>query len=96
MDEINRLLKLVHCKRGIEYRQQEGRSNVSKFTDTRQFRARTVAVFDDFCTANDPHGAHDFGEFDFDGVSIMLKIDYYDRDLNFHSENPADPTVTEG
>ena len=56
---------------------------------------QTIAVFDDFCTANDPHGGHDFGEFDFDGVSIMFKIDYYDKNLNFHSENRADPAVTE-
>jgi len=25
----------------------------------------------------------------------MFKIDYYDKDLNFHSPDPADPTVTE-
>jgi len=25
----------------------------------------------------------------------MLKIDYYDRDMNFPSPDPADPTVTE-
>jgi Protein of unknown function (DUF3768) len=25
----------------------------------------------------------------------MFKIDYYDNDLNFHSPDPADPTVTE-
>jgi Protein of unknown function (DUF3768) len=25
----------------------------------------------------------------------MFKIDYYDKDLNFHSPNPADPAVTE-
>jgi hypothetical protein len=56
---------------------------------------QTIAIFDDFCTANDPHGEHDFGEFDFDGVSVMFKIDYFDKDLNFHSPDPADPAVTE-
>jgi len=55
----------------------------------------TIAVFDDFCRANDPHGEHDFGAFEFDGTPVMLKIDYYDRDMNFHSPDPADPTVTE-
>ena len=28
---------------------------------------KTVAVFDDFCHANDPHQEHDFGAFDADG-----------------------------
>jgi hypothetical protein len=55
---------------------------------------QTIAVFDDFCTANDPHGEHDFGAFEFDGTPVMFKIDYYDKDLNFHSPDPADPAVT--
>ena len=54
-----------------------------------------VAIFDDFGRANDPHGEHDFGAFDFDGTSVMFKIDYYDKDLRFHSPDPADPAVTE-
>jgi uncharacterized protein DUF3768 len=56
---------------------------------------QTIAVFDDFCTANDPHGEHDFGAFDFDGVEVFFKIDYFDKDLNFHSPDPAHPAVTE-
>ena len=54
-----------------------------------------IATYDDFCQANDPHGELDFGTFDFDGASIMFKIDYYDRTLSFHSPDPADPSVTE-
>jgi Protein of unknown function (DUF3768) len=56
---------------------------------------QVVATFNNFCTANDPHGEHDFGAFDFDGTPVMFKIDYYDKTLNFHSPNPADPAVTE-
>jgi Protein of unknown function (DUF3768) len=56
---------------------------------------RTIAIFDDFCTANDPHGEHDFGAFDFDGTPVMFKIDYYDRTMSFHSPDPADPSLTE-
>jgi hypothetical protein len=54
-----------------------------------------IAVFDDFCAANDPHGEHDFGIFDSDGTAIAFKIDYYDKDLNFHSSDPGNPAVTE-
>jgi Protein of unknown function (DUF3768) len=56
---------------------------------------QTIAVFDDFCTANDPHHEHDFGAFEFDGTPVMFKIDYYDKNLSFHSPDPADPAVTE-
>ena len=56
---------------------------------------QTIAVFDDFCTANDPHGEHDFGAFDFDGVEVFFKIDYFDKDFEFHSPDPGDPAVTQ-
>jgi len=56
---------------------------------------KTIAVFDDFCHANDPHQEHDFGSFEADGHTIMFKIDYLDRDLSMHSPDPADPSVTQ-
>jgi hypothetical protein len=56
---------------------------------------KTIAVFDDFCHANDPHEEHDFGSFEADGQKIFFKIDYFDRDLSMHSPDPADPNVTE-
>ena len=56
---------------------------------------KTIAVFDDFCHANDPHEEHDFGVFDVDGHTIMFKIDYYDQNLSMHSPDPADPAVTQ-
>jgi hypothetical protein len=55
---------------------------------------RTIEVFDNFCRANDPHQEHDFGSFEADGHTIFFKI-YYDKDLKYHSPDPADPTVTE-
>jgi hypothetical protein len=56
---------------------------------------KTIAVFDDFCHANDPHEEHDFGSFEADGQTICFKIDYFDRDLSMHSPDPADPVVTQ-
>ena len=56
---------------------------------------KTIAIFDDFHHANDPHQEHDFGSFDTDGETIMFKIDYYDKTLTCHSPDPVDPTVTE-
>jgi len=56
---------------------------------------QTISTFDDFCTANDPHGEHDFGAFEFEDKRIIFKIDYFDRDLRFASPDPADASVTE-
>lgn len=56
---------------------------------------KTIAIFDDFCHANDPHQEHDFGSFDADGQTIFFKIDYYDKSLTRHSPDAADRSVTE-
>jgi hypothetical protein len=56
---------------------------------------KTIAVYDDFCHANDPHEEHDFGSFEADGQKIFFKIDYFDKSLTYHSPDPADPSVTE-
>jgi hypothetical protein len=56
---------------------------------------KTIAVYDDFCHANDPHEEHDFGSFEADGHTIFFKIDYYDKTLTNHSPDPSDPSVTE-
>jgi len=55
---------------------------------------KTIAVFDDFCHANDPYEEHDFGAFEVDGHKLFFKIDYYDTSLACHSPDPADPAVT--
>jgi Protein of unknown function (DUF3768) len=55
---------------------------------------KTIAVFDDFCRANDPHEEHDFGSFEAEGHTIFFKIDYYERNLKYHSPDPSDPILT--
>jgi hypothetical protein len=55
---------------------------------------KAIALFDDFCHANDPHEEHDFGSFEAEGHVILFKIDYYDQNLTYHSPDPADPAVT--
>ena len=56
---------------------------------------KTIAVYDDFCHANDPYEEHDFGSFEVDSQTIFFKIDYYDKALATHSPDPTDPSVTE-
>ncbi len=53
-----------------------------------------VMTFDAFNTSNDPYNEHDFGALDRDDVSYFWKIDYYDRDFEMGSPDPADPHVT--
>jgi hypothetical protein len=55
---------------------------------------KTIAVYDDFCHDNDPYEEHDFGAFEAEGHTIFFKIDYYDPTLTYHSDDPADPTIT--
>ena len=51
-----------------------------------------VTSFADFSEGNDPHGEHDFGAFEFDGVGrIFWKVDYYaDSAMEWGSDAPHD------
>ena len=53
-----------------------------------------VRRFDAFTPDTDPYGEHDFGAVSLRGLDYFWKIDYYDPDLRFHSEDKADPTRT--
>jgi hypothetical protein len=53
-----------------------------------------VETFDTFDPRNDPHRERDFGNFDIDGHEVFWKIDYYDRDCRYGSEDPTDPQQT--
>jgi hypothetical protein len=53
---------------------------------------KTIAVYDDFCHANDPHEEHDFGAFEADGQVIFFKIDLYEEP-DVKSAN-GEPVVT--
>ncbi|MDA9398630.1 DUF3768 domain-containing protein [Bradyrhizobium sp. CCBAU 45389] len=55
---------------------------------------RHVADFSGFTEENDPYGEHDFGSFDLVGRKFFWKIDYYDEDMRFGSEDPSDPKRT--
>jgi len=76
--------------------------------DDDQSRVRElVETFDAFTQDNDPYGERDFGVIYQDGdgcwtttrparpvETVFWKIDAYDRDLQFSSEDPANPAVT--
>ena len=53
-----------------------------------------IKAFDAFDDDNDPWGEHDFVSVEHDGQTYFAKIDYYDRKLEAHSEDAADPEKT--
>ena len=69
-----------------------------------------IETFDAFTEDNDPHGERDFGTIyqladgswtterprlrEDERERVFWKLDYYDRDLRFASEDAADPAVT--
>ena len=60
-------------------------------------KANIVALvqnFDNFTPDNNPYSENDFGSFDYKGEKILWKIDYYDLNNQYHSENPANPDIT--
>ena len=53
-----------------------------------------VRQFNNFTPDNDPYNEHDFGSFDYNGEMIYFKIDYYDKNYQYLSEEPVNPDVT--
>ena len=63
-------------------------------SDVQAIALRRVVTFSTFTADNDPHGEHDFGNFEVGGRHYFWKIDYYDPDLEFGSEYPSAPEKT--
>lgn len=55
---------------------------------------KAVSEFNRFTEDNDPWGEHDCAVLEVEGVRVIWKIDYYDRQRRFHSPDPSDPKVT--
>lgn len=62
--------------------------------DVAESAITTTKTFDAFDQDNDPHGEHDFGNFELSGNRFFFKIDYYDAGLKSGSEDPSDPSKT--
>ena len=49
---------------------------------------------DQFNQDNDPYGEHDFGVLEYAGEKLFWKIDYYDLNVQYGSEDPTAPKQT--
>jgi hypothetical protein len=84
---------LRRCGRGGRIMITAGLETLGSETIARVLAA--VAAFDNFSDDNDPYGEHDCAILRVDAVRVLFKIDYYDRTLTAHSDDPSDPAVTE-
>ncbi len=70
-----------------------GLAHASQETKLAVFAAvQNAEVKDD---GNDTHGEADFGKVVVDGQKYLWKIDYYDVEMGFGSDDPSDPKVTQ-
>ena len=53
-----------------------------------------LQTYDQFNQDNDPYGEHDFGVLEYAGEKLFWKIDYYDLNVQYGSEDPTDPKQT--
>ncbi len=53
-----------------------------------------VRNFDNFNSDNDPYGERDYGSFEHAGEKLYWKIDYYNKEYSWLSEDPSDPEKT--
>jgi hypothetical protein len=63
-------------------------------SDVKAMVIRRVATFSDFTPDNDPHGENDFGSFSLAGRKFFWKIDAYDAEMRYGSEDPTDSVKT--
>ena len=63
-------------------------------SDVKAMAIQRVATFSEFNEENDPHQEHDFGNFSLADRKFFFKIDYYDSNMEFGSEDPSDPAKT--
>ena len=56
--------------------------------------AAALAGYEGFDTDNDPHGERDFGDLALFDSDLLWKIDYYDADFQFGSDDPANSSTT--
>ncbi len=60
----------------------------------REMVLAAIRTFESFDEANDPYGEHDMVFVTVEGTQYWAKIDYYDTDIRYLSDDPSNPKVT--
>jgi hypothetical protein len=55
---------------------------------------RLVRNFNQFDEENDPYHEHDFSSIELEGQIWYWKIDYFDLELKYRSDDPSNPAIT--
>ena len=55
---------------------------------------KKIIEFNDFNAANYTYKEHDFGRIEHKGINYFFKIDYYDNDLIYGSEDASNEDIT--
>ena len=62
--------------------------------ETKRKVLAAIRKFDNFTQDNDPYGTHEFGGVEIEGKRVWFKIDCYDKNHEYGSLDPSDPSVT--
>src|SRR4051812_20018540 len=62
---------------------------VSQTADIARSIYKAVSEFSNFSAENDPHDEHDCASLGVKGLSVIWKVDYYDRSMTAHSPTPT-------
>jgi len=89
--QLNDLLR----KEGIGGRVMMTQGIQALSDETRKNVFQAIQEFDAFTTDNDPYKERDFAALTVDGERINFKFDYYDKSMQYASDDPSDPTITE-
>ena len=80
---------VMHGKKSKDGKAVRTRGVAALGSLTNVYLQSAIAAFDTFTADNDPHGEHDFGTIQVDGVpKVFWKIDYYeDSTMEFGTED---------
>jgi len=97
METANKIARLNDLlrKEGVGGRVMMTQGIQTLSDETRKNVFQAIRNFDNFTTDNDPYKERDFAALTVDGERINFKFDYYDKSMQYASDDPSDPSITE-